>query len=490
MRGTITVAALIVATVGTASRGSETAPSEADYYAIETLAIPEGVVLEAGALEVLPGDRLAVASRRGEIYLVDHALAKPPRALKWTLFASGLHEVLGLAWRDGWLYATQRCELSRLQDTTGDDRADVIETVSDGWGITGDYHEYAFGSKFDREGNLWVALCLTGSFSSEAKFRGWAVRITPEGKLIPTTSGLRSPGGIGANATGDMFYTENQGPWNGACSLKPLPPGKFVGHPAGNRWYADAPEMGPPPREPESGSRMHVEVTKIPQLVPPAVVFPYPEMGQSASGIVCDTNAGRFGPFAGQLFVADQSHSTVMRVFLEKVRGVYQGACLPFRGGFASGNLAMLFGPDGSLIVGGTNRGWGSRGTAPFALERLTWTGRVPFEIHEMRARPDGFELTFTEPVDPRSGGNPASYDLETFTHVYQSTYGSPKVDLTHPKIVQAHVAADGRSVRLLVEGLQVGHVHKLVAAGVRNGKGQPLLHDTGYYTLNGLPEK
>ena len=25
--------------------------------------------------------------------------------------------------------------------------------ICDGWGISGDYHEYAFGSRFDKEGN-------------------------------------------------------------------------------------------------------------------------------------------------------------------------------------------------------------------------------------------------------------------------------------------------------------------------------------------------
>ena len=43
--------------------------------------------------------------------------------------------------------------------------------------------------------------------------------------MIPTTSGVRSPGGIGFNADGDVFYTDNQGPWNGTCSLKWLRPG-------------------------------------------------------------------------------------------------------------------------------------------------------------------------------------------------------------------------------------------------------------------------
>ena len=78
--------------------------------------------------------------------------------------------------------------------------------------------------KFDRDGNLWVALCLTGSFTSENKFRGWALRISPDGKVTPTCSGLRSPGGLGMNAEGDVFYTENQGPWNAHVPWKHLRP--------------------------------------------------------------------------------------------------------------------------------------------------------------------------------------------------------------------------------------------------------------------------
>ncbi len=81
----------------------------------------------------------------------------------------------------------------------------------------------------DADGNIWVALCLTGSFGSDGLYRGWVVRVTPDGKTIPTCSGIRSPGGIGANAAGDMFYTDNQGPWNGTCALKHLAPSKFMG---------------------------------------------------------------------------------------------------------------------------------------------------------------------------------------------------------------------------------------------------------------------
>ncbi len=462
---------------------------ESDYYRIQNIRIPDGVVLEVGATQVLDDQRLAVSTRLGDIYLIDGAFSEQKGAARFTHFASGLHEVLGLAARDGWLYCTQRCEVTRMKDLDGDGRADLFETVSDDWGITGDYHEYAFGSKFDRNGDLWVVHCLTGSSTSPTPFRGWALRIKPDGTMVPTCSGIRSPGGVGMNAVGDMFYTDNQGFWNGTSGLKFLEIGGFMGSPAGNNWYERTTALGPRPQDPVSGSRMHLEAAKIPELVPTAVYFPYNKMGQSASGIACDQTEGRFGPFKNQLFVGDQTHSTVMRVFLEKVNGRYQGATFPFLAGFDSGNLTLEFGPDGSLVVGGTDRGWGARGGQPFALQRALWTGRIPFEVLEMRAQEDGFELVFTEPVDPISAKDRKSYSLETYTYIYQGGYGSPEVDGTRPEIQRVNLSPDGRRVRLVVEAVQIGHVHELKLPGLRSTSGKPLLHPIAYYTLNFIPQ-
>src|SRR5207248_3195704 len=149
-------------------------------------------------------------------------------------------------------------------------------------------------------------------------------------------------------------------------------------------------------QKPRNNGRIMFRARRIPQLVPPALPFPCGKMGQSASGIDCDLSGGKFGPFAKQLFVGDQTHSTVMRVYLEKVNGRYQGACFPFREGFDSGSLALEFAPDGSLFNQTTERGWGARGGKPYSLQRLIWTGETPFEIHEMHAHSDGFDLTFT----------------------------------------------------------------------------------------------
>jgi hypothetical protein len=105
-----------------------------------------------------------------------------------------------------------------------------------------------------------------------------------------------------------------------------------------------------------------------------------------------------------------------------------------------------------------------------------------------MRARPDGFELTFTKPTDPKSAGDPTNYIASSWTYIYQGGYGSPQVDKTSVRIVSATPGADGKSVRLKLDPMTKGHVHAINATGLRDGEGNALLHPAGYYTLNEIP--
>ena len=425
---------------------------ESDYYKIIDFPTPPDTALEVGSIEFLPGGKLALGTRRGEIWTASNVDSDPSQ-IKYQLFASGMHELLGLAYnaQDKFLYATSRYEVAKLKDEDGDGRADTVQTVCDKWGVSGDYHEYAFGSPFDKNGDLWVLLCLTGSFTSETKFRGWALRVKPDGTMTPTCSGIRSPGGIGFDSKGEVYFTDNQGPWRGACNLQHLIPGTFQGNPSGNKWYPMAPNMGPQPVAPNDNSRMETERGRIKELVPPAVYMTYGKMGNSSTFVACDLSKGKFGPFATQLFIGDQSHSIVSRVFLEQVNGVDQGVCFPFLKGFKSGLIPGRISDAGQLFTGGSDRGWGAKGGQPFCFERVDWTGQVPFEIHEMHAKPDGFELTFTQPVDPKTASDPASYSAREFTYIYRAAYGSPEVDDVLPVITKAQVAPDAKSVRLIL---------------------------------------
>lgn len=463
-------------------------PVEQDYYRIQPVPNPDNHVLEVGAIELGGDGAVYAATRRGEVFRITDAQGEDIAAAKIGKYATGMHECLGAAWKDGALYVTQRPEVTRLKDDNGDGRADSYDTYCDAWGLSGDYHEYNFGSTFDREGNIWVTMCLTGSFSSSIDFRGWAVRVGPDGKMIPTCGGIRSPGGVGFNAEGDVFYTDNQGPWNGSSSLKWLKPGSFQGNPEGNKWYAKAPEMGKEPVPPNDNSRMVKERARLEQLVPPAVVLPHGRVGQSPTAIVCDTTGGKFGPFQNQLFVGEQCYSNIQRVCLEKVNGIYQGAVIHWLSGFGSGIIGVKLTPDGKMFAGGSDRGWGSRGGKPFCMDRIVWTGKVPFEMLDVHVQPDGFTVNFTEPVDKSAAANPASYACEAWTWAFRAEYGGPEVDQLKPAIRSAEVSADGKSVRLRLEKMTKGHVHLLKLDGVKSASGLPLLHKEAYYTLNEIP--
>ena len=492
--------------------------TEDDYYKMVTLPVPEGVVLEVGGLAVLPNNKLAVSTRRGDVYLIDNPYMDNYRTPYFRKFASGLHEILGLAYKDGSLYMAQRGELTKLTDRDGDGRADRYETVY-AWPISAHYHEYSFGPILMPDGSMFV----TGNVAfgdqewwrgeSRVPWRGWTMRITPDGKMEPWATGMRSPCGIGL-VDGQFFYADNQGDWMGSGFIMPVNKGDFTGHPAGLRWtnrpespvkltdrelYAkvdprfsppDGPLVKPENIESERGKALFEVAKEIPAVKTPAVWLPHSVLGISTSEIVTNNTGGTFGPFfEGQLFVGDQGQSKIDRVFLEKVNGTWQGAAFPFREGFMSGVLRMAWGRDGSMFVGQTNRGWGSTGKAPFGLQRLVWSGRTPFEMKTIRAMPDGFEVEFTQPVDKKTAEDPASYELTGFIYKYHPVYGSPIIDDKNCAVKGIAVSPDGMKVRLVVDGLREKYVHEVKIDGVRNQSGQPLLHNAGYYTLNVIPE-
>ena len=467
-----------------------TAEAEAEYYPIVNIAIPPEVPMRPGSFEILPDGRLAVGTRRGDIYFIDGAFENPP-VPKYHLFASGQDEIFGLSWKDGVMTATQFGEVTQISDLDGDEVADRYETLTNNWGYA-QGHEFAFGSKHDPEGNIWVALGLSGSYHSNNLFRGWAVKVTAEGKMIPICSGLRSPGGVGPNAEGAMFCIESQGPWNGSCSLKHLKPGGFLGHPASYNWYRFVPGMETPAVEPNTPSRLQIEKKRVEELVPPAIRFPYIKMGRSISGFRLNQTSGKFGPFENQIFLGDYTLSIILRATTEQVNGVWQGACYPFREGLATGIMNVEFSPKGQLIAGGftTNRQWPVRGTEPFAIQRIDWSGKTPFEIREITIRKDGFHFAFTKPVNLDLAASPEVYEVTTYTHKYAAGYGSPEVDHTTPKVTKAVPSPDGMSARIYLDQMVEGHIHDFDLTRMTSQEGRPLLHKKAYYTVNEIPKE
>ena len=183
-----------------------------DLYGREQLFEPTGIAVAKDGTIVL-------ATRTAGVWRI--------RDKKWTLFAEGTYECLGVVIEDDKgdkVVVMQKPELTRMSDTNGDGRADLFETLCDDYGFHANYHEYAHGPARDREGNYYFTLNLShggnertswragGPFmGSMGGYRGWAIRVTPEGEFEPYAFGLRSPAGIGVDPNGRLWYAENQG---------------------------------------------------------------------------------------------------------------------------------------------------------------------------------------------------------------------------------------------------------------------------------------
>jgi hypothetical protein len=311
-----------------------------------------------------------------------------------------------------------------------------------------------------------------------------------DGKTTAFASGLRSPGGIGRDEHNALFYVESQGPWNCSCSLKAVTPNSFHGHPASFNWYRYAPELGAVPEQPKSGTRIATEKHRVKQLVPYAVIFPYIRMGRSITAFSVNQTQGKFGPFENQMFLGDYTQSILMRATTEQVKGVWQGACYPFREGLSTGILSVEFTPGGKLLCGGTNRGWPVRGIKSFALERVEWSGKMPFEINRVTIEPDGFKVTFTKPVDQGTGSSKTSYAISAFTHPYHGAYGGPEIEQHKLGVNSVELAEDGLSVKLVLEKLEPGFVYEFDLAALRSRDKEDLLHRHAFYTVNEIPER
>lgn len=510
------ITALFTAATMLTVRAQES-PKEEDFYKILKVSAPEGTLLEVGGLTVLPDGNLGIATRRGDVWIVENPTSRKPFFRK---FASGLHEILGLAYKDGALYCAQRGELTKLVDTDKNGKADVFETVY-AWPLSGHYHEYSFGPKIAPDGTFFV----TGNVAfgdeewwrgeSRVPWRGWTMKISENGTMQPWATGMRSPAGLGIYDN-ELFYADNQGDWMGSGGITHVQKGSFVGHPAGLRWtgMANSPlkltteqlyaKIDPRQRRDENGRAIKPEnvVNETPNVLyalkeqfpnvdiqTPAVWLPHGVLGISNSEIL-EIPQGVFGPFAGQLLIGDQGMSKISRVFMEKVNGEYQGGAIELRNGFRSGVLRMAWGKDGSLFVGETNRGWGSAGEANEGLQRLTWSGAMPFEMRTVKAMPDGFEIEFTKPVDRKSAEDLASYRVESFIYKYQPVYGSPTINKEALPLKGVKVSEDGMKARIVVGDLRKYYIHQLTLDGVRGVEGSySLVHPIAYYTLNNIPD-
>lgn len=450
---------------------------ESRYWSVDYLSPPKGEVLEVGGMGFLPDGDLVVSTRRGQVWRISDPLAENPDDASFELICEGLNEGLGLAVVNGEIVVLQRTELSRLLDKNDDRIIDTIETISQDWGASGNYHEFAFGLPIDADGNMYIGLNV-GFWGaqwwhgkSRVPWRGWVLKVAPNGTTTPVAPGFRSPCGLGMMDDGTLLVTDNQGDWMPAGPIYAVQPGGFHGHPASLRWSDQWPN-----NLDEASDTVPPDTPRVPA----AIWLPY-KWSRSAGNLIADTTGGAFGPFEGQFLVAELTNGQIIRADFEEIDGTLQGACWQLRQRVGSA-ARVAFAPDGTLMVGMTNRGWG--GLPPSdGIARVRWTGELPMEMERVHILQDGFEVSFTKPL----GGVP-KVTAERYDYDWWWEYGSPERNTTPMPLAGSSLSEDGLTMTIRLEGMAAGTCARVVLHEAMAVDGTPLLHDEFNYTINRIP--
>lgn len=445
-------------------------------YDLMTIHPPDELPM-VGGLDFLSDGRLVVTymDPRGSVKIYDGVQGDDPSAITVTEIAWGLFKSLGLKVVNDEIYVLQEHELTKLIDHDGDGIINEYRTVVTGWDQSGNFHEFAFGLIYDEEEEVFYANLGSSIYpgglsiipSPAGLDRGTTIRMNPaDGTYEVVARGFRTPNGIGWGPEGEIFITDNEGVWNPASKLIHVREGHFYGF-----------------RDADPAFFEGWEVT------PPIIYFPHHEAANTPTQpvLVIDDS-----PYKGQIYVGDVHHGGIKRVYLDKVEGEYQGALFRFSQGLEAGINRMVWGPDNALYVGGIgqagNFSWQGR---THGLQRLKFNGKITFEMLAVRAKTNGMEIEFTEPLGPDKGNLPTDYFVAQWRYVPTPAYGGPKVDYEVLTVNAVHVSPDRRKVFLEIDGRKEGHVIyiRLLADRVTNEAGERPWSTETWYTLNKIPK-
>jgi hypothetical protein len=483
-----------------------TAPAQAALpagYSIENYYAPKDnygrdQLFEALGLAVAKDGTIVVGTRTAGIWRIVKG--------EWRLFAEGLFDSLGVVVEDGKglvVVAGQKAELTRISDTNGDGIADEYETLFDAHSYHGNYHTYMHGPVRGQDGAYYFALNLVHDSSGTAYtaggnvmgtwggFNGWAIRVGRDGKYQLFANGLRSPASLGVGPDGRVWYTDNQGDFVATSKMFELVKDQFYGHPAG---LVDLPGMTPASQE----IRYDAVADRRAKA---AVLFPHNRVANSPGNPTWDTTRGKFGPYAGQMLIGDQTQSNLLRVVHQEVDGQQQGSVMPFFEGLESGVMRPVFLADGSLLLGQTGRGWQAKGGKVASLQHVRWDGKtVTPGIVAMQATADGFRIDLTQPL-----GHGVSEDLlrnalklQSWTYRDAPSYGSPELALRDEQLRAITVGPDRKSIHVVLTTLEQPQVeprqtarvyHAALTAGTLFDSPAAKTLDA-YYTLYRFPTR
>lgn len=190
------------------------------------------------------------------------------------------------------------------------------------------------------------------------------------------------------------------------------------------------------------------------------------------------------GPFNNQLMIGNASARNVHRIFVDRVNGQSQGAIFRFSGGFPLGSGILAWDPSGTLVIASQQ----SPLPVPGRSHRITllkFNKKPTFEMRAIRAKTNGVEIEFTQPLRPGVGLHPGDYQIRSYD-LHLSKGGGREVPVRS-------VALSSRRDKAFLEipGMAEGTVLEFrLGRAIQNEKGEGLWSTDAWYTLHRIPKK
>ncbi len=439
-----------------------------------TQARPDHFLPKVAGMDFLPDGRLVVSTwdAMGGVYILDNVASGDPKKITVKQFARGLAEPLGLKVVDGQIYVLQKQELTLLVDNNGDDVADEYRCFAKGWKASPNFHEFAFGLAYKAdEDAFYAALAIAimpGGASARPQIadRGKVIKISrKDGSIAFVARGLRTPDGVGIGPDNQLFIADNQGDWLPSSKILHVKPGAFY-----NSYAVDS-----------------ANVAGLP-VTQPVVWLPQDEIGNSPTQpILLDE-----GPYRNQLLHGDVCYGGLQRVFMEKIDGNYQGAVFRFTQGLEGATHRIVRGPDNAFYIGmiGNPGNWGQEEKFWYGLQRMKFNGNSAFEMLAVRAKSNGLEIEFTEPLRPSDGWNPNHFAVQQWYYQPTFNYGGPKMNEMALPVQSATVSQDRKRVFLEIPGIKAGHVVHVQLKNIPiSALGHEIWTTEAWYTMNAIPQ-
>ncbi len=437
-----------------------------------------------GAIAFLPDGRLvatvykegaSVTNRNGQAFILSGVNTGTDRSdISVVPLPGGLREPLGVAVVNGSIYVLEKDRLGKFT-TDGAGWTYAVEYAdANPVGVKDFSQWYSMGLVYNQGKFNWTL----GGFDQYGLFvdpepikHGTWVQYDPVTKTHAyLVHGLRNTGGTSLGPEGTICTTDNQGDWE--------PSDKFICMEK-ESWYG----WGGPNA-----------LAKLPGQVEssPTVWGPHDETTNSMGDAILIPK----GIYAGQMLITDLPNGVINRVFLEKIKGHWQGAFTFVTAGFKAGPFRIILAPDStSLIVGcigsTTGGGWRYLDTAKAyaGLHKLVPNNKPVLEILAVRSLSDSqIEVEFTEPVNPAAALS-TGYKITSWKNITmpisEGGDGRNFYPLKHT-VTTVNLSADNLRATITLTGLEKGRIVRVfVNPTVQALSGDTLFFKYSDYTLN-----